>query len=452
MTENPTQPFIASNSAGRVADAKPAGSQLKRRKLLGFGAFATLVAGFSAAASLGSAAPAAATTGLTPDARDYGAVGDGSSDDTEPLKKWLAAGGSELTDGVFRITSGLTLLGDNRTFCTRNARIVADQADITALTVQGANTKISAHIDGNNKANIGLKISGPGATVESSTIENFYSKTTAARGVEVTTGGGCTVRDNLIRNVGSLGDTTLGNGNGSARAILLSNSGAASQKSVIAGNTIDNVFGEEGDAIQILFYDAAASINASADVTISGNDISNVSRRFIKVQASNVRIVGNTLGHAGVTPANPSNSIDVIRGDDVTISDNRIAPNPLGVVINVVGSAGFLCRRVVIRDNVIRQDDEKKYTSMFLNYLSQAVVRDNTIFGGGTAIAIGNSTVVSVQGNIHHGGDSAATSFSANSTNTGVVMLSNVNMNSARKACTANTSVGALTEMNVSRT
>lgn len=388
---------------------------------------------------------------LSINARDYGAIGDGQADDTNALKAWLAAGGVALTDGTYRITSGLTLAGDNRQLLMRNARIIADTQDIIVLTVQGANARLTVHIDGNNKANYGIKIAAAGALVESSIIENIYSTTSTARGIEVTTGGGCTIRQNIIRNVKATGDTVLGNNNGASRGIVLTNNAASTSESLITGNTIENITGEEGDAIQILFYDGTAS-NPPADVTISDNEISNVSRRFIKVQASDVRIINNTLGRGGTQSAYPANSIDVMRCNSITISDNRISPNALGMAINLVGTDGAPAAGAIIKNNVIRQDDSKNYVSIFLNYVSDSVAASNTIFGGGTAIAIGNSNALLVQSNAHHGGVSTAPSFSANTTNTGIVMRLNVNMNKARTVCVTNTGPGALTEMNSSRT
>lgn len=71
--------------------------------------------------------------------------------------------------------------------------------------------------------------------------------------------------------------------------------------------------------------------------------------------------------------------------------------------------------------------------------------------GGASAVSVGNSVNVGVAGNFHFGGLAAAVSFSANSTNTGVVMRLNTNMNSARTTYVSNAGTGALTELNATR-
>lgn len=380
----------------------------------------------------------------------YGAVGDKVADDTAALQAWINAGGTRLRDGAFRITAGLTIPGNDREFITDNAVIFADTADITVLTATGNNVRIRAKIDGNNKANYGIKLSGSGCTVENSLIENIHSATTTARAIEVTTTGGFVIRDNIIRNVTAVGNTTLGDANGSARAIIATSTSAATVKGVIANNTIDNIVGEEGDAIQVL-YTGAGSIYPVANVTVEGNQVSNVSRRFIKIQGSNCRVLNNTLTHDGAVPVYPGNAVDIIQSENITVADNFIGTNPLQVQINAVGVSGALVKNMVIRNNVIRQDDAKAFVSVFANYITESAIRENTIHGGTNAISMGNSSNTLVQGNAHFGGASGSVSFSANGTNTGIVMRLNVNMNNARTSYVTNSGTGALTEYNSMR-
>lgn len=380
----------------------------------------------------------------------FGAVGDKVADDTAALQAWINAGGTKLTNGNFRITAGLTIPGNDREFVMDNATIFADTPDITVLTATGNNVRIRAKIDGNNKANYGIRLSGSGCLVEQCVISNIYSSTSTARAIEVTTTGGAIIRDNVITNVTAVGDTTQGNANGSARAVMITATAAATLKSVIANNTIDNIVGEEGDGIQVLFT-GAGSIYPVANVTVEGNQISNVSRRFIKIQGSNCRVLNNILTHDGAVPVYPGNAIDIIQSENITVADNFIGNNPLQVQINAVGTSGGVVKNIVIRNNVIRQDDTKAFVSVFLNYITESTARENTIHGGTNAISMGNSTNSLVQANAHFGGAAASVSFSANATNIGIVMRLNVNMNNARTSYVSNSGTGALTEYNSMR-
>jgi hypothetical protein len=380
----------------------------------------------------------------------YSAVGDGVADDTAAVQAWLNAGGTYLRDVTLRITSGLTMSGNNRRLFMDNAKILADGVNIAALTVTGDDCRIRAHIDGNNKANHGIKTTGARPVVEGCVIENIYSTTQTARAVEVTTNTHCTIRGNVIRNVVSVGDTVQGGANGAARAIAYIGSADASGRSVIARNIIDNVLGEEGDAIQVLFIGAGTSY-PTANVTVRDNEIANVSRRFIKIQGSGCRVIGNILTHDGVVPTYPSNAIDIIQSDNVLVADNDIGPNPLVVQINVVGVSGDLTSNVVVRNNTIRQNNAKNAVSIFCNYVTESAIRGNTVHGGASAVSVGNSVNVAITNNIQHGGITTATSFSANATNTGVVMRNNLNMEAARATTATNSGTGALTEHNAKR-
>lgn len=332
---------------------------------------------------------------LNPKTAPFNAKGDGVTDDSAALQAWLDAGGTRLASGTYRIVKGLALNGDNRRLYTENAKIVADGTNITALTVTGRNAIVSTYIDGKNKASDGVKVTGPGAVLENGWYENFRSTTQSARGIEVVTTGGVTIRNNVIRNVVSVGDATLGNGNGASRGIVLSGRAAATTGSAISANLIQNITGEEGDAIQVLFFDGRTSTPfSSGRVDVSDNDIWNVSRRFIKVQASDVTVQHNTLNfYLTTSPANPATSIDIIHSEHVKVIGNEVNPNRLGpVVIAVRGPVGVPLRGIEVRSNIIRQSLTKKSIGIYLTWTTGPIVRENLIYIAGTAVQMSYTT------------------------------------------------------------
>ncbi|NUU30041.1 right-handed parallel beta-helix repeat-containing protein [Arthrobacter sp. C9C5] len=337
---------------------------------------------------------------LNPKNPPFNAEGDGLTDDTVALQAWLNAGGSLLAEGSFRITHGLTLDGDGRTLNTMNAKIVADGVDITALTVTGNNSRVSVYVNGNNKAAYGLRVTGSGSVIENGRYVNFRSVTQSARGIDITTTGGALVRNNVVRNVVSLGDKTRGNGPGFSRGIGLNARGPASAESYISNNLIENITGEEGDAIHVLFYDGMANPFNSGKVTISDNTIRNVSRRFIKVQASDVAVERNKLNFdLPSAPKYPSSAIDVIRSQDVRIIGNEINPNLIGNDVAVNGTSTAPLRGIQISDNVLRQTCSKKSVNIYLKWTSSPVVRNNVVHGGGTGLGMDSSTNALLGGN-----------------------------------------------------
>jgi hypothetical protein len=346
---------------------------------------------------------------LNPKDAPFDAKGDGVTDDSAALQAWLTAGGSRLADGTYRITTGLTLAGQARQLYTENAKILADGYDITALTVTGNKASIRVHVDGNYKAAYGVKVTGAAAVVENGRYENFYSTTQSRRGIDATTSGGIIVRNNTIRNVVSVGDATIGNGNGSSRGVGLNADVPATARSIISGNYIENIAGEEGDAVHVLFYDGTASPFASGDVAISDNKILNVSRRFIKVQASNVVVERNELNfNLTAVPEHPSSAISIIQSENVNVTGNRINPNLIGSCISVAGAIGEPLRGIQLRDNVLRQEETKAAVSIYLSWTTSAIVQDNTVFGGGVAVSLDSSANAGVKGNTHYRGVAAS--------------------------------------------
>ncbi|MFF1832065.1 NosD domain-containing protein [Paenarthrobacter sp. NPDC058040] len=337
------------------------------------------------------------------------AKGDGITDDTAALQSWLNAGGGRLSNGTFRITKGLVLNGDNRTLQTDNATIVADASDITVLTVAGKNAKVGVHIDGRNHAAYGLKVTGAGATIEDGIYENFWSKTQSARGIDATTSYGVVIRDNIIRNVVSVGDGIGGNNSGASRGIALNSTADAKASSFIMNNRLENITGEEGDAIHVLFNDGKSSPFNAGRVKISDNEVRNVSRRFIKVQASSVVVEGNKLHtDADTEPTNPSAAIDIIRSENVKVLDNQLDPDLTGGGIAVNGISSAPLRGIEVRGNVLRESNEKSAVGIYLNWTVSPVVRDNTVIGVSAGIEVRASTGAEVEGNAHEQSAEAA--------------------------------------------
>lgn len=379
-----------------------------------------------------------------------GTAGDGIADDTAALQSWLNAGNGTIEDGTFRITAGLSLPPTSRGLRTHNATIIADTPEMVALTVTGAKSHISVHIDGNNKAAYGIKATSAGNVIEGCVIENIYSQTNTARAIEVTTSGGVTIRDNTIRAVNSVGDATGGNGPGFSRAIVLTSTTPATAKSLVTGNNIENIIGEEGDAIALLFNDGGP-IFLPGLVRVAHNNIRNVSRRFIKVQASNCDVIGNTLDFDLLAaPAGGATALDVIQSEYINVEDNIINPTLIGGCISVVGTQTSPVRGVRVANNTTRVSDTRAQGHCYLVYTTDAVVSGNLMHGGSFGIAVGGSTKPLVQSNVHFGGINSEISFRVNSTNTGAVVRSNTNMNAARTTYIQNDGSGAVSELNLS--
>lgn len=337
-----------------------------------------------------------------PKGAPYNAKGDGIADDSAALQAWLDAGGTRLASGTYRITKGLTLSGDNRSLYMDNAKILADGAGITALAVSGDGASIRANIDGLNTAAYGLQITGARAVIEGGRYENYRSTTKTARGIDAATTGGITIRNNVVRNVVSVGDSTLGNGNGAARAIALHATSAATAPSVISENHIENVTGEEGDAIQILFSDGTSNPYKPGKVTLSDNEIHNVSRRFIKIQASDVEVARNRLSSdLASQPANPASAIDVIRAQSVSVINNDISPNRFADCIAVQGTQKAPVSGIEISGNTVRQAGSNKAAGIYLAWAQSPVVLDNSTYGGADILTV-RTTGAFEQGNKHY--------------------------------------------------
>jgi len=379
-------------------------------------------------------------------AKDFGAVGDGVTDDTTAIQAWASSTSKNkfLPEGTFLVNSMITCSVAGAVI-TGGGVLKANTVGIDVLKLTADNQRVSGiEIDGNSKGRYLIWATGATPVVDKCYLHDAYSTTSSPRGINIENNpGGGIIANNRIYNITAVGNASPGDANGAARAVAINGIATPNAPYFVYNNDIRNILGEEGDAIQILFYSGTGTgYPIEANAHILDNEISNVSRRFIKIQASKCRVSGNILLHDGTVPALPSNSIDIIQSNDVGVLDNRIDANPLQLSISVQGVSGSLLQRCVVARNIIKQDDAKAWASIYSNYAQQCVFSDNIIWGGTNSVTIGNSDNCLIANNKQYGGANASVSFNANSTNTNITTAYNISMNLSRTNVT-NSGTGA---------
>lgn len=344
--------------------------------------------------------------------RDFGATGDGTTDDLASVVAALAA---TPTGGTLYVPAGRYLLSDTLTV-SRAVTIggpgvlLGGKVDVpvVALPADGAALE-GVTIDGGAKARIGVLVTGAGCRVVGSQVGNVRSATQAAHGVSVVTSGGVTVRGNRIDLVESVGNTTAGDNNGASRGIYLWVATDATAPSVIADNIVTRVIGEEGDAIQIT--------GASALAEVRGNHISGWSKRAVKVQASDVQVLDNVI---------PESSGAVAAGAVVDVL------GPLSDVLvarNAIRSAGKMLVQVSAATGVRVSDNRLVAGSLAAVAVVGAIdvtVDGNDIEKGSAAVAVtGGSAHVVVARNVARGDATGTNAFSSTADCDDVAFLGN---------------------------
>ncbi|MEH7483142.1 right-handed parallel beta-helix repeat-containing protein [Neobacillus drentensis] len=371
---------------------------------------------------------------------DYGAVGDGITDDTVALQEWLNAPGKNkvLKNGTFKITEGLTSTENGRTIKTDGAVIVAEKTDIIILTVTGNKNKISVKLNGNNKAAGGVLIKGAGSEVTNSKIENIYGRNHVAYGIRSETSGGIRVENNIINNIHSTSNGIFGDSIGASRAIFISSTQVATSMNIVKNNSIIGVTGEEGDAIQFLFNGGTKAF-LDAKGIIQGNTIKNCSRRAIKVQASNVKVLNNT--HSNTLSINflPNalNLIDIIHSNNVIVQGNTLdARSFQGISLN--GDSTNKSYNIVVKRNVIRGGlTLSNGTRATTNGIYWSNVKDSEIISNSISATIipisgSNGTNIIIANNHFWGGDVLNPAIYLVSSNSNISVSNNKQMSGNR--------------------
>ena len=368
--------------------------------------------------------------GIT-DVREFGAIGDGVTDDTEAIQLALNSGKRNIAirEGNYLITSELICNTDGVNIRTDGATLVCGATtDINMLRVNGSNSTISLDIDGKNLAYGGIDVYGDECLIKGCNIRNIYGVRYGSFGIRVTTRNGVTISENIINNVTATSNSTLGDNVGSARGILLTNTAAALKGSLITNNRVSYITGEEGDAVQILFYDGVTFPFLDAKTTIVSNTIIGFNRRGLKIQASNVNIVGNqidSLLNTDLTP-NAVACVNAFTLDGILLSGNSINSNGGFVGVQITGTATNLTRNVSIKDNKIKIATDKN--AIYMDYLDTPSIVNNTIDGGISSIGFGNCRNAVIVNNTLIGGtdNTSQTAINCLASNTSPLIRGNI--------------------------
>ena len=318
---------------------------------------------------------------------DFGAKGDGITDDTAALEAWLASPGLSLRmgDGVYRTTRGLTSTVAGRTIQSDGGWIRCGALDADVLTLTGANTRALVNLDGTKRAKRGIYIQAGGCDVSGSKTLRCHSETTAAGGIWAETAFGVRCVGAHVEDIYSKGDTTIGNGNGAARGVYLGGSGiVASVPSLIEGNTIREVRGEEGDAIQVLATSPAGQVFGSMLCTVRGNTITGFSRRAIKVQASDVAVIDNECVDLGTTVTGSEHAVIYsINAHGNKVIGNRVDVRRFTYGVHVANSGTIpYAERTVVTGNDVTVGANATM-ALYVSGVTGAVVTGNRTRGGG---------------------------------------------------------------------
>ncbi len=380
---------------------------------------------------------------------DFGAYGNGIADDTAAVQAALNSAVKHVyfPPGLFRITGTVTSAVDDRTIDGPGA-LTATTAVAIAMTVTGDRNEVAVNIAGNEFIGVGIRFEGAELPIVSGgRIRDLKSTTANCAGLFFSdTQAGFIVRGVTITDVDSPGNGTLGDNNGFSRAIAIGLSGDPTGNSVIEGCYIANIIGEEGDAIAGV--SGGGGTYYRLDLTVKGNTIRGFTRRAIKTQGSNVRVIGNSISNDWTVDTqvpNRASVIDFVQGGDCIARDNDLYGCDFFNQVSVQAQDAEVWNNFLIDGNTfwglsaantdaavsITQSGPSSPTSA-----TGLIVRGNAFSGSsGRAISIGKCTAPVVSGNVMSMITSASTrTISYNSAVTKAVTTGNVMIGGVRQS------------------
>lgn len=270
----------------------------------------------------------------TASVKDYGAVGDGITDDTAAIQNALNSTATDIyfPEGTYLISNPTNSSTAVLNSAVANRRIhgpgiITANAQVKrALYVTGANNTITLNFDGNNCIGYAIVVTAENPIITGCRIENLNGFTNwGGIGIRVTLTDIDTpvlISNNFIRNLQGVGDGTGGNGAGMQRGIVVESNHEYTNRILVTGNLIEKVEGEEGDAI-VTYCRDSSNVYRNLPVVIQNNTVNGWTRRAVKLQSGNGTVFGNSFSNDGITDI-PSlqKVVDIVQGSSHTISGN----------------------------------------------------------------------------------------------------------------------------------
>lgn len=348
----------------------------------------------------------------------YGAKGDGTTDDSTALQSWLSAPGTvkALPEGTYLTTKGLTC-STPEVMILGPGRLKSATTDLVVLTVTGAGAIVDGlRIDGGMVSRTGIRVDSASHTVQNCTVENFRSATISTRGIDSTSTGRVIIRDNVIRMIDGPGNSQQGDSNGMVRGIVLHSTQDKTAPSLCTGNWIENITGEEADAIAVLYSDAVTDTDAYQNgwTRVAGNVIHNSTRRHIKVQGSDVWVDANwCYNDPGFTQPNPSSVIDVVQGTRLRITNNIVKESGNTAPVSLTGpSSTDRISDIEISGNRLSEGDGTSPV-IYLVHADRVSITNNLLSGGSYFVSGGTAADLLIAHNDMRGGSGDAFKFTA---------------------------------------
>lgn len=182
----------------------------------------------------------------------------------------------------------------------------------------------------------------------------------------------CEVRRVTSEDNGGTGDSI-----GMARGIMVTPSEGS--KIFVERNVLDEIRGEDGDAIGV------QNLDTEANAAINHNIISGCDRRAIKTQVQKVDVCFNKYLASGGAPGNASSVISVHYATKCKIIGNTLEAAGFDAGISVGAITGTAYHQQIVRENQVKSDVTQVQgadTVAFAFYdLKGLICRDNTVEG-----------------------------------------------------------------------